>query len=113
MKRQPQTVIAAEFPAIEAIASRLEAYLDNRRNHREHPSMKLQARTVIPTGASRLSLPHSLPVYPGRLCGANGSACAVEESLFDVRTRNNPSSPLQLLAVDRKPCKEPETTTCP
>ena len=41
-------------------------------------------KTVIPTGAGRLFLSHSLPVYPRGCCGVNASAREVEGSLLDV-----------------------------
>jgi hypothetical protein len=83
MKRQPQAIIPTE-----------------------RPSMKLQAQPSFRPERGDFILPHSLP--------ANGSACAVEESLFDVcKPAIIQSAPLQLLAVDRKLCKEPEITQCP
>ena len=48
-----------------------------------NPRSSRPRHTVISNGAGRLFLPHSLPVYPGRFCGANGSACA-ERNLSSI-----------------------------
>jgi hypothetical protein len=100
MKSQAQTVIPAEHPSMKLHAQTVIP-TDRHPNPDRHPN-----QTVIPTGASRLFLPHSLP--------ANGSARGVEESLFDVcRPAIILSNLLELSAVDRKPFKEPEITPCP